>query len=71
MGKREKQHDPEEKTGRCGICGEDIMLDYYVDQGDLVDCEECGARHEVRSLSPVRLRVVEEGEAEDEELDFN
>jgi lysine biosynthesis protein LysW len=59
----------------CPVCeAEDLEVDEYeVDEGDVVNCPECGASLEVSSVSPLEFEAVsdddEEEEDEDEEAD--
>ena len=59
----------------CPECEFEIDIDEFdVDKGDTLECDNCGARLEVMSLSPVQLDVItddddEEEDDEDEEED--
>jgi lysine biosynthesis protein LysW len=59
----------------CPVCeAEDLEVDEYeVDEGDVVNCPECGASLEVSSVSPLEFEAVsdddEEEEDEDEEVE--
>jgi alpha-aminoadipate carrier protein LysW len=55
----------------CPDCEFEIDIDEYdVDKGDTLECDNCGARLEVVSLSPVHLDVVtDDDEDEDDEED--
>ena len=47
----------------CPDCGGEINLDYDVVEGELVECEECGADLEVISSNPLEFdRAPEEEE---------
>jgi lysine biosynthesis protein LysW len=52
----------------CPVCdAEDLEVDEYeVDEGDVVNCPECGASLEVSSVSPLEFEAVSD-EDEDEE----
>lgn len=52
-------------SGKCEICNEKIVIDYYMDQDDIVTCEECGSDFLIKSLSPLQLSLIEEEEEED------
>ena len=46
----------------CKDCGENMS---YIDLaiyeiGDILECESCGAEHELRSKDPVEIMLVEE-----------
>ncbi|MBM3263671.1 MAG: lysine biosynthesis protein LysW [candidate division Zixibacteria bacterium] len=49
----------------CPECGGAIELDYDVVEGEIVECEECGAELEVVNVNPLELDV-----APDEEEDW-
>ncbi len=59
MGKRSKQFE-EERSVQCNVCEGYFGLDYYLDRGDLVFCDECGSEFVVKSLNPVILFLVDE-----------
>ncbi|HPN67152.1 MAG TPA: hypothetical protein PLZ62_00660 [bacterium] len=46
----------------CLDCGESIKeLDKSIYEiGDIIECEACGAEHEIRSLEPVEVILIEE-----------
>ena len=70
MGKRSKQFDEEERSVRCRVCDEDIAIDYYMDRGDLVACDECGSEFVIKSRNPVILfLLVSEDDEYDDEYD--
>jgi len=52
----------------CPECDSPIDLDTEIDQGETVQCEECGIELEVVSVDPLELAPVEEGGYDDEEL---
>ena len=53
----------------CPVCEGTFYLDEEdVEEGDLINCEECGVELEVVSTDPLELEAVEEeGTGEDEE----
>jgi len=54
----------------CPECEFEIDIDEYdVDKGDTLECDNCGARLEVVSLSPVHLDVVTDDDDEDDDED--
>ena len=57
MGKRNKQFE-EERVASCNICGGDIPIDFYMDRGDIVNCDECGEEFVLQSRKPVRLSLL-------------
>lgn len=46
----------------CPECGGSIVLDLDVVEGEIVDCEECGAELEVVSANPIELDLAPEEE---------
>jgi alpha-aminoadipate/glutamate carrier protein LysW len=55
----------------CPVCdAEDLELDEYeVDEGDVVNCPECGASLEVSSVSPLEFEAVSDEDEDDEDDD--
>ena len=53
----------------CPVCEGTFYLDEEdVEEGDLINCEECGVELEVVSTDPLELEAVEEeGTGKDEE----
>lgn len=52
----------------CPVCEGSFYLDEEeVEEGDLINCEECGAELEVVSTDPLELEAMEEEEDKDEE----
>jgi alpha-aminoadipate carrier protein LysW len=46
----------------CPECGAEIALDYDVLDGELIECEECGADLEVISSYPLKFEKAPEEE---------
>jgi len=55
----------------CPVCeAEDLEVDEYeVDEGDLVNCPECGASLEVSSVSPLEFEAVSDDDEDDDDDD--
>lgn len=51
----------------CPECEATIDIEDDVDEGQLLDCPECGVELEVVATNPVELNVVSSGEDEEEE----
>jgi lysine biosynthesis protein LysW len=53
----------------CPVCeAENLEVDEFeVDEGDIVNCPECGASLEVTSVSPLEFEAADEDEDEDDE----
>ena len=47
-------------TSICPECTEEVFVDAESEQGDNVNCEECGSRLVVVGLDPVELDLEEE-----------
>jgi hypothetical protein len=65
MSRRFDMDEEDTKFVLCEICDSDIMIDFYSDIGDTVSCDDCGAHYILRSLSPVRISLIE-GDDDDE-----
>ena len=52
----------------CPECDNPINIDDEVDEGETVQCEECGTELEVVSVDPIELAPVEEAGYDDEDL---
>ena len=50
----------EEQTVICPVCGEEILLDYRPEIGEIIYCPQCGASCEVLRNDPLTLRELEE-----------
>lgn len=50
----------EEQTAICPVCGEEILLDYRPEIGEIIYCPQCGASCEVLRNDPLTLRELEE-----------
>ena len=48
----------------CLSCDATIPVD-EVEVGDIIVCDECGTEHEVLSLDPVELMLLEDDEEDD------
>lgn len=52
----------------CPECDNSIDLDDELDEGETVQCDECGAELEVVSTDPVELTLVEDAGYDEEDL---
>lgn len=66
MARLDQQFDEEDFEVRCELCDEYIVIEYYLDQGDLVTCEECEADYLIKSRDPFILAPVDEEESDDD-----
>jgi alpha-aminoadipate carrier protein LysW len=48
-------HDSEDTMPKCLECDAEIDLDETVEEGEIVDCPDCGTAFEVKATSPVTL----------------
>ncbi|GMV41208.1 MAG: hypothetical protein AMXMBFR64_29240 [Myxococcales bacterium] len=46
----------------CPECGEDVELPEDVEEGEIVECDNCGAELDVTSLDPPEVMLFEEDE---------
>jgi len=46
----------------CADCGEQLDLEDLDDmnEGDILECEACGAEHELVSMNPLEIKLIEE-----------
>jgi alpha-aminoadipate carrier protein LysW len=51
----------------CPECDNPIDIDDEVDEGETVQCDECGVELEIVSIDPVQLAAVDEPRYDDEE----
>lgn len=54
-------------ASNCPECEEEVYVDAESEQGDLVSCDECGARLVVVGLDPIELDL--KSDAEDDDAD--
>ncbi|MEE2708542.1 MAG: lysine biosynthesis protein LysW [Gemmatimonadota bacterium] len=47
---------------KCPECGANIDMDYNVVEGEIIECEDCGAELEVVSANPIELDLAPEEE---------
>lgn len=62
MGKKKRHTDEEERFVECEVCEEEIAIEYYMDRGDLITCEECGSDYILKSRNPMILSLQEDDE---------
>jgi hypothetical protein len=55
------EHDEEDvQIAECTICGGDIIIDSYCEEDDAVYCNDCEAEYLIRSLDPIRLKLIDD-----------
>lgn len=52
-------------TSICPECSEEVYVDAECEQGDRVECDDCGSSLVVVGLDPIELDLREEGSEED------
>lgn len=60
MGRKSRHFDEDERFARCGVCHEDIIIEFYQDSGDVVYCDECDSKYLLQSRDPIRLSLIDE-----------
>lgn len=48
--------------GTCPECGASVDLEFDVVEGEITECEDCGAELEVISVNPLELDLAPEEE---------
>lgn len=56
-------------TAVCPECSEEVYVDADSEQGDIVNCDECGADLEVVGLDPVELDLYEGSDDPDDDYE--
>jgi len=69
MGKGNGQFEEEEHIVTCKVCEEDILVDYYMDRGDFVTCEECDSEYVIKSLNPIVISLLEDDDEDEDDYD--
>ena len=55
------EHDEEDvQVEECEICGGDILIDSFCEEEDVVYCNDCEAEYLIRSLDPIRLKLLDD-----------
>jgi alpha-aminoadipate/glutamate carrier protein LysW len=52
----------------CPECDSQLDLDDNIEEGETLQCEECGAELEVVTTDPIELSSIDEAGYDDEEL---
>ncbi|QQS31746.1 MAG: hypothetical protein IPM50_08605 [Acidobacteriota bacterium] len=58
-------------TSICPECDEEVYVDAEVEQGDIAECEECGASLVVVGLDPIELDLRAEEDEDRLNDDFD
>jgi hypothetical protein len=51
--------EDDNQVEECPICSGDIIVDGLCEEGDIVYCNDCEAEFMIRSLDPLRLRLLD------------
>ena len=66
----EKENDEDDLVvEECAVCGGDIIIDGYCEEDDVVYCNDCEAEYLIRSLDPIRLKLIDEEDREEDDFD--
>nr|WP_321467824.1 hypothetical protein [uncultured Desulfobulbus sp.] len=66
----EKENDEDDlAVEECAVCGGDIIIDGYCEEDDVVYCNDCEAEYLIRSLDPIRLKLIDEEDREEDDFD--
>ena len=57
------------RSCECAFCSATVRIAFYLSQGDLVYCEECGEAYIVSNCSPLRLQQTSERQMDTPWLD--
>lgn len=52
--------DDDIQIEECSVCGGDIIVDGFCEEEDVVYCNDCEAEFMIRSLDPLRLKLLED-----------
>ena len=57
----DRENDEEDvQIEECSICGGDIIVDGFCEEEDIVYCNDCEAEFLIRSLDPLRLKLLDD-----------
>ena len=56
----DSDNDDDIQIEECTVCGGDIIVDPYCEEEDIVYCNDCEAEYLIRSVDPVRLKLLED-----------
>ncbi len=62
-------NDEDGQVEECSVCGGDIIVDEYCEEDDVVYCNDCEAEFVIRSLDPIRLKLLNDDIDEDSDFD--
>lgn len=57
----DRENDEEDiQIEECSICGGDIIVDGFCEEEDIVYCNDCEAEFLIRTLDPLRLKLLDD-----------
>jgi hypothetical protein len=57
----DRENDEEDvQVEECSICGGDIIVDGFCEEEDIVYCNDCEAEFLIRTLDPLRLKLLDD-----------
>ena len=57
----DRENDEEDiQVEECSICGGDIVVDGFCEEEDIVYCNDCEAEFLIRTLDPLRLKLLDD-----------
>lgn len=66
----DRENDEEDiQIEECSICGGDIIIDGFCEEDDLVYCNDCEAEYLIRSLDPIRLKLLDTEDNDEDDFD--
>jgi lysine biosynthesis protein LysW len=66
----DRENDEEDiQIEECSICGGDIIIDAFCEEDDLVYCNDCEAEYLIRSLDPIRLKLLDSEDNDEDDFD--
>jgi lysine biosynthesis protein LysW len=66
----DRENDEEDiQIEECSICGGDIIIDAFCEEDDLVYCNDCEAEYLIRSLDPIRLKLLDAEDNDEDDFD--
>ncbi len=66
----EKENDEDDLVvEECTVCGGDIIIDGYCEEDDVVYCNDCEAEYLIRSIDPIRLKLLNDDDGDEDDFD--
>lgn len=55
-------------AAKCPECDEEVFVEADLEQGDFVECEECGASLELVGMDPIELDVRDDSDRDGDDF---